>query len=588
MQDESMTAAWLLPLAGAMASVLISWLALWLVFVVAGLLVRRVFGLRTCSIEALIASFWMGWAVITTILQIWHLLFRVGWAALLLVTITGTAGLLWNAQDLLAAAGRAFKRRGAWAVCAAALLVAIWLSNRALGPAASRDSGLYYFPTVRWLTAYRIVPGLGNLHGRLAFNSSHFLLAAMLEVGPWTGRSFHLVNGLLLLALLLEILAGGFTLVANRSRVRLYHLFYLLLAAPVLRHATGPNVSTPSTDTPVFILMIVVAARFLAFLEETFGQHGTNQSESSYRLLLVAVLAAAGTTVKLNFAVFGGLTALVMLMVWIAADGKKDTRTLLRTAAWIGAAVALILVPWIARSVILSGYVAYPIPTGAVSVAWRVPHAQVVYEARLIRSHARGERVRWPGAPYSWDWLSPWAAEKLRSDTYELVIPLALTIALLSTLLLRPRAVYKRAGLWLFVVPTALFLVFWFFAAPEPRFAGSGFWVLAVGTAALALDRWELERVTLSRLALAIAVAHVALGVGPPAFESLYGPGEDGGFHPAPQADVIPYVTPSGLIVFTPVSGDQCWNAPLPCTPYRDIGLRLRDENDMQRGFIPD
>jgi hypothetical protein len=69
MQGESMTAAWLLPLAGAMVSVLISWLALWLVFVGAGLLVRRVSEMRTCSIEALIASFWMGWAVITAILQ---------------------------------------------------------------------------------------------------------------------------------------------------------------------------------------------------------------------------------------------------------------------------------------------------------------------------------------------------------------------------------------------------------------------------------------------------------------------------------------------------------------------------------------
>lgn len=583
-----MIAAWLLPLAGAMASVLISWLALWLVFVGAGLLTRRVFGLRKCSVGALIASFWMGWAVVTATLQIWHLLFRVGLAALLLVTITGTAGLLWNAQDLLAAARRVFKRRGSWAVCTAALLVAIWLSNRALGPAASYDSGLYYFPTVRWLTAYRIVPGLGNLHGHLAFNSSHFLLVAMLEVGPWTGRAFHLVNGLLLLALLLEILAGGFTLVADRSRVRLYHLFCILLAAPVLRQATGPNVYTPSTDTPVFILMIVVAARFLAFLEESFGQRGTNQGESSYRLLLVAVLAAAGTTVKLNFVVFGGLTALAMLVVWIAAGDKKDTRALFRTAAWIGAAVALILVPWIVRSVILSGYVAYPIPAGAVPVAWRVPHAQVVYEASLIRSHALGERARWPGASYGWDWLSPWVAEKLRSDAYELVIPLALAVALLSTLFLRPSAAHRRVGLWLFEVPVIGFLVFWFFTAPDPRFAGSGFWVLAVGTAVLALDRLELEKVTLSRLVLAIAVAHVVLGIVPPACRSLYGPGEDGGFHPAPQADVIPYVTPSGLIVFTPVSGDQCWNAPLPCTPYRDIGLRLRDESDMQRGFIPD
>ena len=43
------------------------------------------------------------------------------------------------------------------------------------------DSGLYHFSSIRWINEYAIVPGLGNLHGRLAFNQSFFTYVAALN-----------------------------------------------------------------------------------------------------------------------------------------------------------------------------------------------------------------------------------------------------------------------------------------------------------------------------------------------------------------------------------------------------------------------
>ncbi len=64
------------------------------------------------------------------------------------------------------------------------------------------------------------------------------------------------------------------------------------------------------------------------------------------------------------------------------------------------------------------------------------------------------------------------------------------------------------------------------------------------------------------------------------------GPGADGGFHPLPPADVQMFTTTSGLVVYTPRAGDQCWDAPLPCTPYPDAALCLRQAQMLPYGFM--
>ena len=38
------------------------------------------------------------------------------------------------------------------------------------------DSGLYHAQAIRWIEEYGVVPGLANLHCRLAYNSSAFIL----------------------------------------------------------------------------------------------------------------------------------------------------------------------------------------------------------------------------------------------------------------------------------------------------------------------------------------------------------------------------------------------------------------------------
>ena len=63
-------------------------------------------------------------------------------------------------------------------------------------------------------------------------------------------------------------------------------------------------------------------------------------------------------------------------------------------------------------------------------------------------------------------------------------------------------------------------------------------------------------------------------------------PGPDSGFHPPPRALVQAKETSPGLTVYVPVGDDKCWDAPLPCTPRYNAGLRLRRSNDLGSGFV--
>jgi hypothetical protein len=61
------------------------------------------------------------------------------------------------------------------------------------------------------------------------------------------------------------------------------------------------------------------------------------------------------------------------------------------------------------------------------------------------------------------------------------------------------------------------------------------------------------------------------------------------GWSPIPSIATREQLTESGLKVFTPIVGDQCWDASLPCTPYFNDALELRNADlgsqNLKSGF---
>ena len=76
------------------------------------------------------------------------------------------------------------------------------------------DSGLYHAQAIRWIEEYGVVPGLANLHCRLAYNSSAFVLTALYSMEFLVGQSLHTVAGFMAYILAMK----GFEVVKVFSR----------------------------------------------------------------------------------------------------------------------------------------------------------------------------------------------------------------------------------------------------------------------------------------------------------------------------------------------------------------------------------
>lgn len=581
-------------LARAMIVVLLSWAVLGLLTFGLGSWARRLFGLRHERTDDLLLSFWIGWACIILVLQLWHLGMPVDWRAFALIATLGTAGLFRNWRAFCKPL-RALKSRSAILLV---LIFATWLSNRATDAPRPYDYGLYYEQTVRWINSYPIVPGLGNLHGRLAFNNSHFLYVAMLEGGPWRERSTHIANGLLLLVLFISTLAGCRRFLISRQRFRIENAFLAIFLAPVIHQAAESNISHPSPDLVIFILGAVI---FIELTRLIMKSHPT-ALEAGYRVFAVAMLAALGVTVKLSFVVVAALALPVGIFVFLTRYGSFDDRRQRALVVALGAAAfSLLIIPWMARGVVLSGYVAYPVRAFAVPVDWRIPEVLAIREENRIRRAARvATQMPMSRALGTWDWLSPWTTRLKKYAEFEVFVPLTLALGAGLVMLLLVRTRYYKSSTpahfhVLLLLPVA-HLIFWSLTAPNPRFAGVSFWALGAALGALAFNNLAVDVRKKVYLVAFLSFTLVLLGLHyratspqPRRFRDLFirQPGDDHGFHAAPTFEGHTRATRSGLLVHQPLKGERCWDAPLPCTPARELNanLRLRDGESLESGF---
>ena len=329
-------------------------------------------------------------------------------------------------------------------------------------------------PVIRWLAQHRIVPGLVNLYQAYGYSQSYFLYAALLDFGPFSHGSHHLANSLLLLPLIARALLGMVRLARpgwdGPRAAELYDALWLPIA---LQLAFDINLTSPSPDFAVFVLTIVLAGELVRLAARTDQGAGATSA-----LLTVAVLACAATTVKLTLASDAAATLLVATALWMfrARPGPRALRPL----AAMAAIIVVMLVPWLLRGVILSGYPLYPSHLAGFPVNWRAPDAKFL--------------SIWPGSRWAglrdWSWLVTFARQSGWNELgVELPFALALGAGVVAGAFARfGRARSRRPASAVLLVPTVAALAFWFFSSPLARFAGATFWVLAALALLLALE----------------------------------------------------------------------------------------------------
>jgi hypothetical protein len=428
---------------------------------------------------------WVGFALLTAALLIWHFFLPVNERALAVLAGAAIVALTLEKAWFV----RLFRIPLKWQFAGCALLLAAWMANHALGP-GGYDDYQYEFQAIRWYYEYPLVPGLANLHGRLGFNNSHHLVAAMLSVGPWKGAVNHVLNGFFFTLTLIFILDAIRDL-ANGARTSLDRsLFTALMLCPctnlVLFGPSGSMLSTLKADVFVCIASAVLASLFLRWA-------ATPSCTPTSRVLAatIVLIGCVVPGVKLSGTVFClSLVAVVVVLCFRKFTEVRKQKVVI--AAVLVGVVLVALVP--IRGIVLSGYPFFPSSIFGLSVEWRVPVPLVEHERSVIgvwarvsaasetlrlRAHAEGDAfLREP-------WLRDWATSLVLSEGANIVLPLGLTLALTVLLLLRRRQTRARvegaSPGWAFaciVFASVAALIVWFLQAPAVRFAIVNVWIL--------------------------------------------------------------------------------------------------------------
>lgn len=436
----------MLNLIGQMIVIILYW-GVWLCCISGiGLLVLQAMHLTPTQAWHWASAFWGGWVLVVLMLQLWHLVLPINYVVVAGLMGFGLIGILLQRQAV-ADLGQS--------LCAAprtvgmAAIVLVWLANHAAGATTDYDTGLYHYQSVRWATAYALVPGLGNLHERLAFNSAHLLYAALFEY-PLANHAHQLANGLMVLALALQMLAAARAIHKQQDATHADLLLVLLATGVLLLVILPPGIASLSTDVPIFVLGSVSSAFVAILLHQPL-----QPNEYRWLLWLLLTLAAAGVAAKLSFV---GFAAGLVLIVGIAGGERwrlghrpnianialREIGTML---GWAGLWASL----WMLRSVGLSGYPLFPSDIAAVPVAWQIPAVAVAREAAYIRGWARAPGLPADAVIHSWQWVGAWLHTTLR--TVMVWVPLALGGYGLVLLWIAPRPTpvrnWRSAGILL-------------------------------------------------------------------------------------------------------------------------------------------
>lgn len=569
-----------------------------------GLWFRRAFVRAPLADSDVFFAMWTGYAATLAVLQLWHFARPIDAWTLALMLAVGFSGLVRERSALRAWIARSPVTIQSWHTLVAVLLL-LWMANVAVGPISNFDGGAYHIPTMEWTNAYPVVPGLGNLHGRLAFNSSSLLFAALVDIGPLDGRAFHVVGGVLLVPLALHAL-GAFRRLTRPAPLHpipvagdayAASLIILVVFATVARET-----SSLDTDLPVALVFLACGERMLRQL----AHPATVEEGSRWHWASLVLLTAAATVMKLSAAVLG--LAMLLLSAWLFRDtirtsGARAMSSLIAPTVLVGA--------WLVRGVVLSGYPMYPASILHLPVSWRVPSEQAAAEAAWVSFSARV--LNQHDIPANGNWIGEWVKGLAAGpqDAVMLALPLLLLLSAGVVAVARRQRAARIAGGWLLFLPTMLGLAFWFAVAPHPRFALGALWTMAATAIALVFATGpgveDARRSATSRRLAIGSGAVIGLLLLVQAVTSPFGfervgwtaratalgglatrPGPDHGMHPMGSSRLLVYTTNSGLKVTVPLLNNLCWKSAIICTPHPSPYLRLRVAGQPQHGFEAD
>jgi hypothetical protein len=524
--------------------------------------------------------FWIGWATVLLVLQLWHVAFPVDDLARWMVTVVGALGIPVLLRPVWRLLPRTVRALPALVLFA---LAAVWLSNRALDGPRFGDAGGYYIPAIRWIIEHRLIIGLANLYPPYAYNQTYFLYAALLDGGPFAGHAHHLLNSALLATLAARTVLGLWRVCLRRPSA--VDVFWTLMLPAEVEAAAGYLFTSPAPDFGVYALGIALLGELVAVMaSRTAALTPAASAGSALRrhYLSLALLAALAPTVKLPLVGLAAGAMVVGTAVWVRRTWRQWGGMVsgLLLAALFG---ALSIGPWVARNILMSGCPMFPSPFAAFAVPWRpnwdvqkwIQNTMVIGDWNVLMRDPRWVAQRF--VALGWTHASVSVPVGIALGAFVLGAVVAVV-----HFARRAPAERDRMSIALLLPPLASLAVC-IATTPVPRYAGATMWLIAAASVMVALGRFLLTGPARAAIALgAVALAALPFATGAPLWLDLRT------FALSPRTTVVVQRLTSGLEVNVPSPNPACWDAPLPCTPQLHSGLRLRHPPDLSSGFEVD
>jgi hypothetical protein len=440
-------------------------------------------------------------------------------------------------------------------------------------PIAHGDSAGYHLQAVMWMAQEPVVRGLVNLHSTFGYNSSWWILSALMSWPFGEALGAVVVSGPLLTAVGCLIFAAMRRLwcgAASPSDWFWVPAFYLWL-----RQLAGANTPSPSNDIPANLLVlagvwIIVRAAPVQGWRLIAGPEG-------FVFLCLALIAATAKLSAAPLLLFGLTWLIIFLMIEVFAQ-----RRIPRDVKVSGFLLPLLFgFSFLWHGWLLSGYPLFP---SSISPCWEAPWkapadlpAQNFDRARQWAFTFGADSAELSSQPAWKIWLMG------QHGATNMVIALACAAALLGAaffVLLRPAARLRLRSYLPPALCSALGMSWNLASAPALRFA-SGFAFALFGSVAAAVGpalppRWT--RFVLAAWCVVSLAALVQLATGR----------QVSWIHPAPtpQGDEGTIAsTREGYAIHLAPRWDS-WFAPKPSIPAFEFNPDLKTIRDPKTGRI--
>lgn len=507
---------------------------------------------------------WAGVLIIASLTELSNYFWPIDWKISALTILIGSIGAFSNLKSINEYWDRTafIAQAGYGRVWKLLILIAIFTyCSKTLYIPLAGDNMLYHFNTIKWINEYPIIPGLGNLHSRLAFNQIYFEIIALANFYPYWMHGIGTINFFFLTLTIVTVLQISKTEIPH---AQILTIGFLLAA---LRYSD----SLPTSNSNYFISLLQVSISALTLLV----LYSRNEKFKSLYFIFLWVCAFS-VMAKFSSAVFASLSVLITLPT--AYSKLKKERLWLLFALVFSAAMYIIHA---LRGYILSGYPLYPSTLGGVdSFEWSMPIQEVIAEYQWVLSWSRAPGLHPEQVLKNNDWINAWL---INFPLYYWVIfslSTACMIALAIKVLTKKPQENKKI---LLIIPPIGSIVFWFFTAPSVGFIGVVpeilltylIWVLLGPCLLMNLDN-KRRAITLLLILMMWAYAMKTVGIKKISLS---------GWQEINSQPLEIYETKSGLKIMHPIIGDQCGDSELPCSPYLNPNLRLINKDNIRSGF---